>query len=153
MFSLSIKWRWRPDNPCKGVERNPEKKRHRYLSGAELAALTGALAEHPDQQAADIIRLLLLTGARRGEVLSAKWEDLDLETGVWSKPASATKQKTPHRIPLSAPARQLWPRCSRPRRREVRLSRARVVVTARASAKHGTSCASTPASTARDCMI
>ena len=106
-FSLSIKWRWRTDNPCKGVERNPETKRHRYLSGAELAALTGALAEHPDQQAADIVRLLLLTGARRGEVLSAKWEDLDLEAGVWSKPASATKQKRLHVVPLSAPARQL----------------------------------------------
>ena len=66
-----------------------------------------ALAEHEDQQAADIVRLLLLTGARRGEVLSARWADLDLGEGKWSKPASSTKQKEAHEVPLSAPARQL----------------------------------------------
>jgi integrase len=59
------------------------------------------------QQAANIFRLLLLTGARRGEVLSAKWADLDLAAGVWVKPGATTKQKTLHRVPLSAPARQL----------------------------------------------
>lgn len=107
MFSLAIRWQWRADNPCRGVERNQEEKRHRYLSGAELAGLTKALAEHEDQQAANIIRLLLLTGARRGEVQAAKWADFDLETGVWTKPGATTKQKTEHRVPLSAPARQL----------------------------------------------
>ena len=66
-----------------------------------------ALAEHPDQQAANVFRLLLLTGARRGEVLAAKWADIDLAAGVWVKPGATTKQKTLHRVPLSAPARQL----------------------------------------------
>ena len=107
MFSLAIRWQWRADNPCRGVERNQEEKRHRYLTGAELAGLTKALAEHPDQQAANIIRLLLLTGARRGEVQAARWADFDLEAGVWTKPGATTKQKTEHRVPLSAPARQL----------------------------------------------
>lgn len=107
MFNLSIKWGWRTDNPCKGVERNPEQKRERYLSGAELASLTKALAEYEDQQAANIVRLLLLTGARRGEVMSARWADFDLEKGVWTKPGATTKQKTTHRVPLSAPAIQL----------------------------------------------
>lgn len=107
MFSLAVRWKWRSDNPAKGIERNEETKRHRYLSGDELGRLTIALAKHPDQQAANIIRLLLLTGARRGEVQSAKWEDLNLETGVWIKPGATTKQKTEHRVPLSAPARQL----------------------------------------------
>jgi integrase len=74
MFGLAIKWRLRPDNPCKGVERNREHARKRYLTTDELARLTKAFAEYPDQQAANIFRLLLLTGARRGEVLSAKWE-------------------------------------------------------------------------------
>ena len=103
-FNLSIRWGWRPDNPCKGIERNPEGKRTRYLSADELARLTAALAKYDDQQAANIIRLLLLTGARRGEVLGARWADLDLETGVWTKPGATTKQKTEHRVPLSAPA-------------------------------------------------
>ncbi|AKM09320.1 tyrosine-type recombinase/integrase [Croceicoccus naphthovorans] len=107
MFSLSIKWGWRTDNPAKGIERNSEEKRHRYLSPAELASLTKALAEHDDQDAANIVRLLLLTGARKGEVLAARWEQFDLDAGVWTKPGSTTKQKTLHRVPLSAPARQL----------------------------------------------
>jgi integrase len=107
MFALAIRWGWRMDNPAKGIERNPEHKRERYLSGEEMARLTAALAEHRDQQAANIIRVLLLTGARRGEVFNMRWADLELETGVWVKPSAHTKQKKAHRVPLSAPARQL----------------------------------------------
>jgi integrase len=107
MFNLSIRWGWRTDNPAKGIERNQEQKRNRYLSADELVRLTVALAEHHDQQAANIIRLLLLTGARRGEVQAARWEQFDLKAGIRVKPGSTTKQKTEHRVPLSAPARQL----------------------------------------------
>jgi len=107
MFSLAIKWKWRSDNPAKGIERNQEVKRNRYLTVDEMGRLSAALAAHEDQQAANIIRLLLLTGARRGEVQAARWADLDLADGVWTKPGATTKQKTEHRVPLSAPARQL----------------------------------------------
>ncbi len=107
MFSLAIKWGWRSDNPTRGIERNQEMKRHRYLTGGELERLTAALAGHDDQQAANIIRMLLLTGARRGEVQAARWNDIDLEQGIWTKPGATTKQKTEHRVPLSAPALQL----------------------------------------------
>jgi integrase len=107
MFALAIRWGWRSDNPAKGIERNPEAKRTRYLSGDELGRLTEALAAHRDRQAANIIRMLLLTGARKGEVLGMRWDNLDLATGVWVKPGATTKQKTAHRVPLSAPARQL----------------------------------------------
>ncbi|RJT36120.1 site-specific integrase [Mesorhizobium waimense] len=107
MFGLAIKWRWRIDNPAKGIERNDEQKRHRYLSPAELLKLTEALTTLEDQQAANIFRLLLLTGARRGEVQAAKWDQFDLTAGVWTKPGATTKQKTMHRVPLSAPARLL----------------------------------------------
>lgn len=107
MLSLAVRWGWRPDNPARGIERNPEPPRHRYLAGAELARLTVALAAHPDQQAANIVRLLLLTGARRGEVQAATWDQFDLAGGVWTKPPHATKQGREHRVPLSAPARQL----------------------------------------------
>jgi len=107
MFSLSIRWEMRSDNPAKGVERNPEERRYRYLTGDELRRLTEALSVHPSQIAANAVRLLLLTGARRGEVLSATWDQFDLELGIWIKPSSHTKQKREHRVPLSAPARQL----------------------------------------------
>jgi integrase len=107
MFSLAVRWEMCERNPCKGVERNYEAKRRRYLSGDELARLTAALAEHDDQQAANIVRMLLLTGARRGEVFAMRWADVDLSTGVWTKLGSTVKQETDHIVPLSAPARQL----------------------------------------------
>jgi integrase len=108
MFSLSVRpWQWRMDNPAKGLERNQEAKRARYLSGDEMAALLATLNACEDVQAANVIRLLLLTGARRGEVLKATWDQFDLEAGVWIKPGANTKQKLEHRVPLSAPARQL----------------------------------------------
>jgi integrase len=97
----------RSDNPAQGIERNPEAKRKRYLKPDELARLMAALAKHGDQQAANIIRLLLLTGARSGEVLGARWDQFDLTTGVWTKPAATTKQAIEHEVPLSAAARQL----------------------------------------------
>jgi integrase len=107
MFALAVLWRLRTDNPCKGVERNVEQARKRYLTAAELTRLLAALAATRDQQAADIVRLLMLTGARRGEVLAARWADFDLQSAIWTKPASTTKQKAEHVTPLSAPAIEL----------------------------------------------
>jgi integrase len=121
MFGLSVRWGWRPDNPTKGIERNPESKRKRYLTGEELAALLATLGErdrasgrvgksqgprHRDR-ASDITRLLLLTGARRGEVLSATWGQFNLTAGTWTKPAATTKQKQDHSVPLSGAAKKL----------------------------------------------
>jgi integrase len=107
MFNLAIRWGWCKVNPVRGVERNDEYKRRRYLSAEELARLTKALAGLEDQQAANVVRLLLLTGARRGEVLAARWVDIDLEGKVWAKPGATTKTKTEHRVPLSDAACQL----------------------------------------------
>ena len=104
MFTRAIAWEMRPDNPAKGIEREPEEKRNRYLTGAEITRLTEALASHPEKASANAVRLLLLTGARRGEVLSATWNQFDLGAGVWTKPSALTKQKREHRLPLSAPA-------------------------------------------------
>jgi integrase len=108
MFALSVKWEYRADNPCKGaVDRNPETNRKRYLSTAEIARLSLALGECASKQAANAIRLLMLTGARRAEVCSAKWGQFDLAAGTWTKAASETKQNRDHTVPLSAPALQL----------------------------------------------
>ena len=107
MFSLAVRWGWRETNPCKGVERNREHSRQRYLTADELIRLTRVLAEFPDRDMADIVRMLLLTGARKGEVVALKWADLDLSVGTWTKPASIVKQNRAHTVPLSAPACQL----------------------------------------------
>jgi integrase len=104
MFRYAVEWGWRPDNPVAGVRKNKEHKRARYLTSTEMPRLSKALAELNDQQAADIFRFCLLTGARRGEVRAARWKDLDLAGGFWVKPPEATKQNKEHRVPLSPAA-------------------------------------------------
>jgi integrase len=107
MFALAVRWNMRTDNPAKGIARNAEQKRERFLSAAELARLVAALATYPDRQVANIVRTLLLTGARCGEVFAMRWGDVDLGVGNWSKPAHLTKTKKAATVPLSAPVRQL----------------------------------------------
>lgn len=108
MFSLAVRpWEYRPDNPVKGLERNPENRRTRYLSLAEIDALAKALRSYPRRAAANAVRFILLTGCRPGEAMSATWDQFDLEAGLWIKPSAYTKQKKEHRVPLSGTARQL----------------------------------------------
>ena len=107
MFALAVRWHMRADNPVVGITRNKEHSRERYLTGDELARLLTALDGYRDQRTAAIFRLLLLTGARRGEVLSMRWADLDLGAGTWAKPHSRTKQNERHVVPLSAAARAI----------------------------------------------
>jgi integrase len=104
---LSIRWKWRTDNPASGVRRNPEEKRNRFLNKTEIAALAQALSEHSEPVSANAVKLLMLTGARRGEVLGATWAMFDLENGIWTKPSAHTKQKKLHRVPMSGHAVRL----------------------------------------------
>lgn len=106
-LNLAIRWGWIERNAASGVRKNAEQPRHRYLSEREIAHVSSALDRATEQLSADAIRLLMLTGARSGEVLSAEWTQFDLDDGVWTKPSHHTKQRREHRVPLSAPARQL----------------------------------------------
>jgi integrase len=107
MFSLAVQWGWRADNPVKGIERYREDRRDRWLSDAELARLLTVLGHHPNQRAANAVRMQLLTGARIGEALKARWSDIDLVRGVWVKGSHHTKQKKTEHLPLSNAALQL----------------------------------------------
>jgi integrase len=104
MLNLSLRWQMRTDNPAKGVERAQEEKRERFLVDTEMARLGEALTAHPERHSANAVRFLLLTGARKGETLSATWSQIDITAGIWIKPAASTKQRKEHRLPLSAPA-------------------------------------------------
>ena len=107
VFSLAIEAGERIDNPAKGVKSFPEDKRERYLSDDEAARFFKAVDGLEDQNAADALRLLLLTGARRGEVLGARFDQFDLDAGVWTKPSAHTKQKKTHRLILDGPALEI----------------------------------------------
>ena len=107
IFNLAIRWRIRTDNPAVGFARNAEAPLDRYLSTDEMGRLSAALDAHTNRRAAYAVRLILLTGARRGEVLSARWDQFDLDAAVWIKPAATTKQRRLHRAPISVSAAAL----------------------------------------------
>jgi integrase len=107
MFNLARRWGWIDQNPVALVERNRELARDRYLTMEEVSRLIEVLRGWSDRASARAILLLLLTGSRRGEVLSARWEHFDLSSGVWQKPAAITKQGRNHRVPLSNAALDL----------------------------------------------
>ena len=97
-------------NPAKGVKRNPRPKLTRFLSRDEVRRLHGELdrctRERPSHtRQADIVRLLLLTGCRRGEILTLRWQDVDGDT------LNLVDAKTgPRRVYLNEPARAILER-------------------------------------------
>lgn len=97
----------RGSNPCRGGPRNSEAKRERVLADGQVERLIEAIAKYPQRTSADAIMLALLTGARQGELLQARWSEIDFTQGVWHKPQNNTKQKQTHHVPLGVPALHL----------------------------------------------
>jgi integrase len=62
------------------------------------------LDEHPERPSANAVRLLLLTGARRSEILGSRWAEFDLDVAVWHRPHHRLKQRKDHHLPLSPAA-------------------------------------------------
>jgi integrase len=102
MFNLAIDWGMREDNPANGFYRRVETPRERFLTKEEIDRVAAALDADEDQRAAGIIRLCMLTGARVGEVRQARFEQFNLDLGIWTKPAATTKQRKVHRVPISS---------------------------------------------------
>jgi integrase len=100
-LNLAIRWDWIEKNPADGFRRNAEHSRERYLSKDEYERVFAALDAMENRKAANAIRLLILTGARRGEVLGLEWADLDLSLGIWNRPPHKSKDRKRKRIPLS----------------------------------------------------
>ena len=100
-INLAIRWKWCTENPCVGVHRNHEEKREYFLKPGEIERLAEALDQHPQKQSCNAIKMLLLTGARKSEVLKATWSMFDFEGGIWTKPSHHTKTKKKHVVPLS----------------------------------------------------
>jgi integrase len=100
MMNLADAWGLRTDgiNPCRHIKKYKEVKRERYLTSEELRRLGKVLAdaqadgsESPFVLAA--IGLLILTGARLTEILTLRWEYVDLQHGVLRLPDSKTGAK------------------------------------------------------------
>lgn len=79
---------------------------HAALPVAEAPAFMAELRARP-ATAARALEFTILTAARTGEAIGAKWEEVDLEAKVWTVPASRMKAGAEHRVPLSAAALEL----------------------------------------------
>ncbi len=117
MMNLAEAWGLRPEgtNPCRHVKRYAEKKRERFLTGAELARLGAALSEAEVAQGASnsviaAIRLLLVTGCRLNEILTLRWDYLDMEGQCLRLPETKTGAKV---VQLSAPALEILSKIER----------------------------------------
>jgi len=132
IFNLAEIWSIRPEhsNPCRGVPRYKEFSRERFLNAEELGRLgrsialaeseglpwvikEGAKVKHLAkdvnahcapicQEAINIIRLLLFTGARRGEILSLRWEHVDLEGRTIALPDQKGGARRAHPVSSAA---------------------------------------------------
>lgn len=89
------------DNPCKKIKTYRETSRDRFLQPDELKRFFEALLDDstpPDLK--DFVMLLLLTGARRSNVMSMIWQEIDFTSSVWTIPATKSKNREIMKIPL-----------------------------------------------------
>ena len=88
MYAMAADWEMVPDgtNPCRSVRKYPARGRERFLTDTEFRRFGEVLGEAPTEGGVSVhavaaIRLLMLTGCRKSEILSLQWTDIDLEAG------------------------------------------------------------------------
>ena len=93
-------------NPCKGVKESElNNQRQLFLSKSQTKRLLAEVDKSPNQHLKYIIPMLLLTGARKREVLDAQWSDFDLQNSLWTIPV--TKNGKKRILPITEPLQDL----------------------------------------------
>ena len=119
MYTLASDWEMPPedcDNPCQAIPTNPERKRERFLTDAEFTRLGQVLDEVSGKgsrisaAAVTTIRLLMLTGCRRNEILTLRWEHVDLDKAEMRIVDGKTGSRTVHLSPSAVGVLAALPR-------------------------------------------
>jgi integrase len=80
------------ENPAAGIKQFHEASRDRFLQGDEMPKLFATLRDEPNRNLADYVWLALMTGARRGDILAMRWEQVNLEAGIWTIPNPKSRE-------------------------------------------------------------
>ncbi len=114
MFNFGIERDIVNVNPCAAVKAVAKEIRcDRVLSEEEIKTLWHALDQNTNQdnplhvihmsaETKLVLKLQFATGQRKGEVVAAEWDELDLVAGWWTIPATKAKNGQVHRVPLSS---------------------------------------------------
>ena len=106
IFNCARRWGFLGESPASNVSVLPEREfQERYLSAEEARRLLRALDEEKIQQSAQAVKLLLFTGARKSEILAARWKNVDMVRRILTVPLSKSGKK--RHIPLSDAALQV----------------------------------------------
>lgn len=107
-FSLALRWKTAglDSNPVKEIKNiKDDNKLERYLTEPQMRALTHAVQQSDNEVLQYIVLFLIYTGARKREVLDARWQDIDFVQRSWRIPK--TKSSKVRHIPLSSGALQV----------------------------------------------
>ena len=111
IFNLAEKWEIIDKSPARNVRRIEDNNhKERYLTTEETEHLLQQLKSCKSKVIPDIIEFLILTGARKGEVVGLRWDELNFKQGTWVLPAERNKAKVRKVIPLSGAALQVLAR-------------------------------------------
>jgi len=106
LFNRAIDdFNWKGQNPCSGVKHFKEEARDRVIEKSEIQAFFSALDSEKNIDIRDYIALSLLTGARKANVLSMKWDEIFGD--VWKIPRAKSKNNKEMRVPLVSQAMEL----------------------------------------------
>jgi integrase len=107
MFNLALRWDEGIDkNPTAGIPKLEENnKKDRYLSSEEAQHLLAILRESDNKLLHYIVSALLMTGARKREILDAKWSEFDFDKNLWR--VSISKSGKARYIPISSSLKAL----------------------------------------------
>jgi integrase len=112
MFTWAMQKGLHESNPCIAAHKRKERSRDRVLTDNELVAAWNALGA---SDYGDILRLLILTGQRAGEIGGLRWSEIDFDRDLIALPSQRTKNHQPHECPLSGPVREILKTRSRTR--------------------------------------
>jgi len=102
-FGISRSIEGLSENPCRAVKMPaPEMPRERVLADHEIGTLWRGLETAPLGDSVRLaLRFILATGQRPGEVVAARWEQIDCQRREWAIPSTVAKNRREHLVPLS----------------------------------------------------